>query len=382
MIRGLKSGALLALIAVLLPAPAQPAPSRSLQAVELDALRRECVAAAREAQRRERLAADEEHTIELLRRDAEGRQRGLDQSRAEQAQLFAALVAFARHPPVRVALYAADPLDQARSQMLIDGALPALRAEYGALSAEIRRVAELHDAIAAKEAELARERDALGAERARLVQLAARRLDLTRRVQPSEPESDARFAKLGRDAKDFGELIKLADAAVPAKDKTAKDAAEPGRPADLRSFDPPRAALAAPVSGTIAHRFGAADRDEQPSRGLSFASSATAVVVAPFDGRVTYAGPFRDRGVVLIIRHGGLYHTVLAGLGRADVKPGAWVLAGEPVGTMPDAAGKPSAGTLYFELRHDSRPVDSQSWLAFPDKGRDDPQNGDQRVRE
>ena len=95
---------------------------------------------------------------------------------------------------------------------------------------------------------------------------------------------------------------------------------------------------------------------------------AAAVVVAPFDGRVVYTGPFRTDGLILIIRHGDGYHSLLAGLGRAEVSLGQWVLAGEPVGVMPDAAEPGSDGVLYFELRRDGRPVDPQPWLAKRDE--------------
>jgi len=73
-----------------------------------------------------------------------------------------------------------------------------------------------------------------------------------------------------------------------------------------------------------------------PNEGLSLDAIPGATVVAPFDGRILYAGPFRDLGRVLIIRHDRRYYSVLVGLGRADGKLGDWVLAGEPVGAMPD----------------------------------------------
>jgi septal ring factor EnvC (AmiA/AmiB activator) len=90
--------------------------------------------------------------------------------------------------------------------------------------------------------------------------------------------------------------------------------------------------------------------------------------VAPFDGQVIYAGPFPPYVLVLIIRHTDGYHSLLAGLGRADSAVGQWVLAGEPVGVMPDAAGPDSAGEVYFELRRDGHPVDPQPWLAKRDE--------------
>jgi septal ring factor EnvC (AmiA/AmiB activator) len=112
------------------------------------------------------------------------------------------------------------------------------------------------------------------------------------------------------------------------------------------------------------------------------------VVVAPFDGKLVYAGPFPPYELVLIIRHTDGYHSLLAGLGRADIGVGQWVLAGEPVGMMPDAAEPSSGGTLYFELRRDGRPVDPQPWLAKRDETTErggeagKPEAGDQRVRE
>src|SRR4029453_2370904 len=113
-----------------------------------------------------------------------------------------------------------------------------------------------------------------------------------------------------------------------------------------------------------------------------------AVVVAPFDGKVVYAGPFRAYELALIIRHTDGYHCLLAGLGRVDSAVGQWMLAGEPVGVMPDAVEPSSGRMIYFELRRDGRPVDPQPWLAKRDETieRGDEagklESGDQRVRE
>jgi septal ring factor EnvC (AmiA/AmiB activator) len=87
---------------------------------------------------------------------------------------------------------------------------------------------------------------------------------------------------------------------------------------------------------------------------------------------VVYAGRFRNYGLVLIIRHSGLYHSILAGLARTDIRSGEWVLAGEPVGALPEAPPDATGGyraTLYFELRRDGQPVDPQPWLATRDDG-------------
>jgi septal ring factor EnvC (AmiA/AmiB activator) len=389
---------------VLAAPPNAPSSASSSASGELDALRQECIAAARDVQQREQAALALEHMVDLLGRDAEARQRGLDESRIEQAHLLATLAYIARVPPDRVTVAPAAVIDRARSELLLQGTLPALREEARALSQEIGRIAALRQQIVTQQGELASAREALGKDRERVAELTARRLKLTGRLLPEDSGGDQRAAKLGREANDIGDLIKRADAAAERHDQEllvraraalpkalkamesalTAQAADPTRPRALAAFDPPHSALQMPVSGTITRRFGTSDSAGAAagtiSQGISVAAPGGAEAVAPFDGRVIYAGPFRNLGLVLIIRHGGLYHSLLAGLGRVDVKADQWVLAGEPVGAMPDAVDKASGGALYVELRRDGRPVDPRPWLVSRDQGRDP--GGDERRKE
>ncbi len=377
--------------------PATAAPAKTTPGGgELAAVRQECIAAARDAQQHERAIAVLEHTIGLLSRDAEGRQRGLDESRAEQARLLGTLAYLARDPPERPAYAPAAAIERIRGEMLLQDTLPGLRAEARALAGEIGRIAVLRAQIASKNGELASARQTREGDRGQLAELTAHRLDLTRRILAEDSGAAVWVAKLGREAGDIGDLIKRADAATEIRDKEVltraraalpknktstltAEAADPTRPHQLHAFDPPHSVLVLPISGTIARRFGDAAREAgaTANQGLGLAAFPGAVAVAPFDGRVIYAGPFRNLGLVLIIRHGGLYYSLLAGPGRIDVNADQWVLAGEPVGAMPEGSG----GALYFELRRDGRPVDPQPWLAPGAAGRNEP-DGDQKVRE
>jgi murein hydrolase activator len=393
------SGAAAAALAVLVAAAsatAAPAKVTPSTGGELDAVRQDCIAAARDAQQHERAIAELEHTIDLLGRDAEGRQRDLDESRAEQGRLLGTLAYLARDLPERPANAEPASIERIRGELLLQGTLPGLRAEAHALVNEIERIGVLRKQIAGKEGELASARQARETDRARLAELTAHRLDLTRRILPEDSGGAARIAKLGHEASDITDLIKRADAAAEGRDKEVlararaalpadkasaltADGADPTRPHQLHAFDPPHTVIMMPVSGTIARRFGAADAaaGATASQGIRLAAQPGAVGVAPFDGRVIYAGNFHNLGLVLIIRHGGLYHSLLAGLERIDMKADQWVLAGEPVGIMPEGSG----GALYFELRRDDRPVDPQPWLAPGAAGRNEP-DGDQKVSE
>jgi hypothetical protein len=77
---------------------------------DLDSLRREAVAAARDALQHEQALAALQSDISLRERERAGRQRGLDESRVEQADFLAVLLSIARDPANRVAVAPAAPL--------------------------------------------------------------------------------------------------------------------------------------------------------------------------------------------------------------------------------------------------------------------------------
>jgi septal ring factor EnvC (AmiA/AmiB activator) len=368
-------------------APAGIAAPRSSEppaaAGELDRVRQETITLARTVQRQESAVGALDHELDLLGREAAGRQRGLDESRIEQEQLLGTLAHLARHPPDEASPSSEPPVDRIRSHILLQAAVPALRQEAHALASEIERVATLRARIGAKQGELAAARDALVGSREQLAQAMARRTELVHRLSAENGDGESSAAKLGQAVGDLGELIKRADAETDRRDKAllahARAAlskekakgltaatADPTLPQQLRSFAAAQGAILLPVFGAILP----ADPEQSAtaSHRMSLRTIPAAAVVAPFDGRVVYAGPFRTDGVILIIRHGDGYHSLLAGLGRAEVSVGQWILAGEPVGVMPDAAERGSDGVFYFELRRDGRPVDPQPWLATRDE--------------
>ena len=131
-----------------------------------------------------------------------------------------------------------------------------------------------------------------------------------------------------------------------------------------RSFAKARGTMPFPVAGNLTGSYGAAATTAESgslrARGITIEGRSGAQVVAPFDGIVAFAGPFRGYGRLLIIEHSEGYHTLLAGLGRIDSRVGQLVLAGEPVGVMEDS----EATSLYVELRRDGQPINPLPWLA------------------
>ncbi|WP_374440369.1 peptidoglycan DD-metalloendopeptidase family protein [Stella sp.] len=130
----------------------------------------------------------------------------------------------------------------------------------------------------------------------------------------------------------------------------------------IRAFDRARGQYLLPAAGAVQRNFGDDLGYGQHSRGITLRTRAGARVVAPFDGRILFIGPFRAYGEILIIEHTGGFHSLVAGLGRTDGSVGQTVLSGEPVGIMStDGEERPR---LYIELRRNGTPIDPQPWLA------------------
>ena len=116
-----------------------------------------------------------------------------------------------------------------------------------------------------------------------------------------------------------------------------------------------------PVRGIFVSSFDETTALGLSTKGIVIETRSGAQIIAPYDGRIAFAGRFREYGLLLIIDHGEGYHTLLAGMERIDVMVDQGVLAGEPVGVMRSVPN--SAPRLYVELRSDGQPINPLPWL-------------------
>jgi septal ring factor EnvC (AmiA/AmiB activator) len=243
---------------------------------------------------------------------------------------------------------------------------------------------------------------ALTQERDRLDELVRRRSQQQQRLESEASLAAKRSAELAQSAKDLRDLIERLDADRQAREAELKrlalavkplpkptpsdvppaiTAPPSGQQASLppamatpvvvplpppgelgRPISRAHGSLTTPVAGRVIVNYGDSDSGGLSAKGTTIETRAGAPVVAPFDGRVVFAGPFRGYGQILIIDHGEGYHSLLSGLGRIDSGVGQWLLGGEPVGVMaPAEQGNPK---LYVELRHNGQPVNPLPWWA------------------
>lgn len=231
-----------------------------------------------------------------------------------------------------------------------------------------------NEAEAGRRKEAERIRQALAAADARKQREAAKAAEAERQQQAQADQTEAQAEALTEtQAQTETETQAEADesAESPAETQTAALAPPTAsvpldKPTNVRAFpgSPDEASLIMPARGRLTGLFGEIQKEgeEGLSQGISIRTRALAQIVAPYDGRIAYAGQFRRYGQILIIEHGGRYHTLLAGLTQVYAVEGQWILAGEPVGTM--GSDEETAPVLYLELRQGGHPINPLPWLA------------------
>ena len=158
--------------------------------------------------------------------------------------------------------------------------------------------------------------------------------------------------------------------------------AEQPKPAETRPSTPPppevtlapaapagafaslRGRLGAPVSGSVAARFGSR-RGEGPTwKGMFIKAAEGAEVRAVAQGRVVYSDWMRGFGNLIIIDHGGEYLSIYGNNQSLLKRAGDMVRPGEAIASAGNTGGNEESG-LYFELRHRGKAFDPASWVKF-----------------
>ncbi|MEZ5648816.1 MAG: peptidoglycan DD-metalloendopeptidase family protein [Alphaproteobacteria bacterium] len=359
-------------------------------AAEAEDLSRKAIAAAAHTQELEQEATQiEKEVADLSQREQEGVHR-LMLRRRQSSEVAAAMQSLARRPPEALIAMPGRPIDSLRSALLLRSAIPAIEAEATRLKSEVAQLKQLRTDAEERRISLATANTALLEERATIEGLLARKRDLYRDAQASSHTSAEKVTALLAKAADMRDLLarlkaerekqrqaEIAAAAAvklpPAPNITGPKAVTPSptaapvlprdsKPAGIRDVPKQPGSLILPARGEMVRRFGETDGYGVASKGLIIATRPGAQIVAPFDGQVAFSGQFRGFGLILIIEHSGGYHSLLAGLGRADAGIGQWVLAGEPVAVMGDGdTGK--APELYIEWRRDGEPLNPLPWM-------------------
>ena len=337
---------------------------------ELAALRRQSIDMARRAQESEALMSQLERQLAELKDEAIHRESLLKLRRRQLSGTLGALERLSLNPPRSLLVGPSSPINTVRSAVLLRTALPRLTSDAEALRLEIDTLEQVKHDIRAQSTTLARTSEALATERAQLTPVMQRKAALQKQTEMESRRNAKEIEALAGQAKSLRELLARLGTtrrSVPRPPSKRETAPSPSatvllaKPAGIRPF-PASGPIALPVQGRVEHRYGEGTEFGNASRGITIVTRERAQIVAPHDGKVAFAGSFRRYGQILIIEHGGGYHTVLAGMAQIDCVVGQWLLAGEPIGSMGRAEKEQTA--LYVELRRDGQPINPLPWMT------------------
>jgi septal ring factor EnvC (AmiA/AmiB activator) len=372
--------------------------------VEIAAMRADSAtltAALIQAAKTEKKLAGDVSEIEQRLIDLGGDERAVRNSLHERRELLAevlgALQRMGLNPPPALLVRPEDALASVRSAILLGAVVPELNAERIALVADLEALARIRQSAEAERERLVETMRAQAVEQRRLSLLLERRRKLQAESEARLAAETERAAALARQAESLKDLIASLESEIErarlAAEETRQEAERRRKeeaermargipPSHSLAQSPPFGALAGrlplPVAGAFSRRFGEPDGYGGEMQGDTVRTQSGAIVTAPADGSVLYAGPFRSYGQLLILNAGDGYHVVLAGMDRIDVTLGQSVLAGEPVGAMGETR-LASAGVtadenigpeLYIEFRKDGRPVDPSRWWTKDNSGK------------
>ncbi|MBB4570351.1 septal ring factor EnvC (AmiA/AmiB activator) [Rhizobium leucaenae] len=330
--------------------------------------------------------------------------KSLHERRALLAEVLGALERMGRNPPPALLVTPDDALASVRSAILLGAVVPGMRKETDKLIADLNDLTKLHASTAAEKADLTatmtnsleeeRRMDMLIAENDKHSHENAAELDAERKR--SEELAGQATSLEGLVASLESQIGSVRDAAAAARAEEARREqmtdqqreqaralAENGVPDKNRitpayPFSDLKQKLELPVAGDILRQFGDDDGTGHTAMGMTVATGADALVTAPADGTVVYAGAFRSYGQMVILDTGDGYHMVLSGMDAIKTRLGKFVFAGEPLATMglkrvasaTALALETDRPTLYIEFRKDGKPVDSRPWWTSKDTGK------------
>jgi septal ring factor EnvC (AmiA/AmiB activator) len=238
-------------------------------------------------------------------------------------------------------------------------------------------------------AAILRDRDAIGATRARLsaqqeafeavrrereaqvkalsaqVETRRRLLGEVRRNVKTYRAAEAQFA---RDRERSEEALRRLIAEAEEGRARRQEARGPASAPQADAFSGGRGRLRWPVRGPVVGRFG---RIQDPAlktwtfnRGVEIETPEGTPVQAVAAGQVETVDWFRGYGWFALVGHGGGYYTLYAHLSEVSVRVGDRVEAGEPIALSGSTGTLDQRPTLHFEILKGSDPEDPMAWLG------------------
>jgi len=283
----------------------------------------------------------------------------------QMVQVVTGLQTLALRPPELALMRSNTPMETIRSRMLMGYGLPIVQGANRQIRSDLSELSQLRRELQEQIVRMKSTQLQLSEQSDQMDRLLKQKSIMQAQYRVSQEQSAERVKSLGAQARDLKDLL---DRLENERQKAAYNVnryRDMNRPQPTVSQQVARSAfekafgrLPYPIRGTITGSFGAVTASGAHTKGITITGRAGARVIAPFDGTVLFAGPFKSYGELIILDHGDNYLTLLAGMDKINPSVGQEVLAGEPIGIMKQA--KPE---LYIEIRQNGQAVDPEPWF-------------------
>ncbi|MFZ3042548.1 MAG: peptidoglycan DD-metalloendopeptidase family protein [Thiobacillus sp.] len=302
--------------------------------------------------------------------------------RLQQAHLGRALKAAHQRgqgDALKLMLNGADPNQTARDLRYLTHLSRAQHEAIEALRADLAQLATLQLQAEQKSAELTQLKMDREAEQKKLLADKRAREQVLQKLSLQIKKQQREISNLKRDERRLTQLVERINRVMaqqaqktPKTDKRA--ASQPRRglgfntetPVAFRSgkpFSGLKGSLRLPVAGELMNRFGAQREGGGVSwKGLFIRAAEGTVVKAIASGQVVFSEWLRGFGNLIIVDHGEGYMSLYSNNESLYKQVGERVQPGDPIATVGNSGGQPDTG-LYFEMRHQSRPVNPLLWV-------------------
>lgn len=345
---------------------------------ELDGLNQKLIAAAKKIQNGEDEVRKKQDDLEVLQKHLAESEKKFTREHGMLIETLAALQNLALRPSEAVLVQPLSPVDVMRSSILLRGSAHALEGRAQIIRQSIEDISRQKDEIAGRLADIEKENKELEKQQADMKVLSKQKSEMYSQLSTQSKEAQEKAKALASQANNLRDLVaklekqkelqkkQMAEKARLARERATEELRAANRPdytpqpQEPTGFGKAKGRLSRPARGPVVTKFHAEMSKGVISNGIDIKTVSKAQVIAPYDGTVIFAGPFKNFANLLIIDHGEGYTSLLSGLAETDATVGQMLLAGEPVGVMPAGDNV----KLHMEIRKKNRPVDPNEWLS------------------
>lgn len=329
--------------------------------------------------------------LQTLTQQADATTARIRQQQVQLAQALKAAYQRGQGDALKLMLNGADPNQTARDLRYLAYLSRAQHALIEALRVDLAQLATLQQTTAQKTTELTQLQRSREAEQQKLLADKRAREQVLKKLSVQIQQQRREISTLKRDELSLTQLVErlnrvMAQQAARARAEQLARKSPKTQPVEKRvdsqtrrgvaintetpvafysgrSFSSLKGTLRLPVAGELMNRFGAPREGGGVSwKGLFIRAGQGAAVKAIAAGQVVFAEWLRGFGNLIIVDHGEGYMSLYSNNESLYKQVGERVQPGDAIASVGNSGGQPDTG-LYFEMRHQSRPVNPLLWV-------------------